>query len=177
MQPVALNRSEDYLSAFTEWKTSRRRELVLRVFKDIYEASFFGNGDIRCDILRQPQYSMLVLHHSDDFFDDDFSFLMDHIQEVLLGLGYYNYMSDSKVATLDGGLKQRIERHYLKPNFVGYVPDSSQFDRKYGNVMVEVFFETEGPTILKLTCNYYYSPQMQREKGIDKLMEEVLRII
>lgn len=177
MQPVALKRSETYLQAYTEWKNSLRCKQLLKVFKDIYEASFFGNGDIRCDILRHAQYSMLILHYGDDFFEDDFVYLMDHIQEVLMDNGYYNYMSDSKLITLDGGAKQTVERHYLKPDFDAPRNESGQFDRKFGNVIVEVYYQSDEPHLLKLTCNYYHNPSSQREKGIDKLMEEVLRVI
>ncbi len=177
MQPVALKRSENYLQAYTEWKISLRSKQFLKVFKDIYEASFFGQGDARCDILRHPQYSMLILHYGDDFLEDEFVFLMDHIQDVLKLNGYYNYMSDSKLITLDGGAKQTVERHYLKPAFDAPRNESGQFDRKFGNVIVEVYYQTDAPHLLKLTCNYYHNPTTLREKGIDKLMEEVLRIV
>lgn len=177
MQPVALKRSETYLHAYNNWKNSLRSKQFLKIFKEIYEASFFGNGDVRCDILRHQQYSMLVLHYGDDFFEEDFVFLMDHIQEVLIANDYYNYMSDSKLITLDGGTKQTVERHYLKPAFDAPRNESGQFDRKFGNVIVEVFYQAETPHLLKLTCNYYHNPTTLREKGIDKLMEEVLRIV
>lgn len=173
MQPVTLTRTEDYKNAFLEWKKSARKTQVLETFKAIYESSFFGNGDVRCDIIRQAQYNMLVLHYGDDFFDDDFTFLMDHIQEVLLANGYSNYMSDRKKITLDGGTKQDVDRHYLKPSIYNPPTENGQIDRKFGNITIEVFFEETTPQILKLTCNYYNDRLMQKEKGIDKLMEAV----
>lgn len=173
MQPLSLTRTDDYIHAYTEWKNSARKTEVLKVFKAIYEASFFGNGDFRCDIIRDPQYSMLILHYNDDFFEDDFAYLMDHIQEVLLNNGYKNYMSDRKKITLDGGTKQNVERHYLKPSIYNPPAENEQIDRKFGNTMVEVFFENNQAQLLKLTCNYYNDRLMQKEKGIDKLMEEV----
>lgn len=173
MQPVTLKRTDDYKSAFNEWKNSKRKTDVLQTFKAIYEASFFGDGDIRCDIIRQQQYNMLILHFGDDFFEDDFTFLMDHMQEVLLANGYSNYMSDRKKITLDGGAKQDVERHYLKPSIYNPPNEDGQVDRKFGNVTVEVFFEGNAPEFLKLTCNYYNDRLMQKEKGIDKLMEAI----
>lgn len=173
MQPVVLTRSEKYKLAFTQWKNSNRHKEVLSVFKSIYEASFFGEGDLRCDIIRQPQYSMLILHHGDDFEQNDFAYLMDHMQEVLLGNGYSNYMSDKKLITLDGGTKQNVERHYLKPSIYNPPTEAGQVDRKFGNITIEVFLEEGVPQLLKLTCNYYSDRLMQKEKGIDKLMEEV----
>lgn len=173
MQPVTLTRTDDYKTAFDDWKKSPRKAEVLKTFKSIYEASFFGNGDVRCDIIRQPQYNMLILHFGDDFYDDDFTFLMDHIQEVLLANGYSNYMSDRKKITLDGGTKQDVERHYLKPSIYNPPLENGQLDRKYGNTTIEVFFEDAEPQLLKLTCNYYSDRLMGKEMGIDKLMEKV----
>jgi hypothetical protein len=173
MQPVILTRNDVFLDAYNEWKKSQRKTDVLNTFKTIYEASFFGDGDVRCDILRQPQYNMLVLHYGDDFWEDDFTFLMDHIQEVLLTNGYSNYMSDRKKITLDGGTKQDVERHYLKPSIYNPPTDSGQIDRKFGNITIEVFFEETTPQILKLTCNYYSDRLMQKEQGIDRLMEAI----
>ncbi len=173
MQPVSLTRTEEYLHAFNEWKNSNRKTQVLETFKLVYEASFFGDGDMRCDIIRQPQYNMLILHYGDDFFESDFAYLMDHIQEVLLKNGYKNYMSDRKKITLDGGSKQNVERHYLKPSIYTPLTKNGQIDRKFGNVTIEVFLEEDKPQLLKLTCNYYSDRLMQKEKGIDKLMEKV----
>jgi hypothetical protein len=173
MQPVSLTRTEDYVHAYTEWKNSTRKTEVLKNFKAIYESSFFGDGDLRCDIIRDPKYSMLILHYNDDFFEDDFTYLMDHIQEALLNNGYKNYMSDRKKITLDGGAKQNVERHYLKPSIYNPPAENGKINRKFGNVTVEVFFENKQPLLLKLTCNYYSDRLMQKEKGIDKLMEEV----
>lgn len=163
------------MQAYNAWKTGKRRKDVLKVFKAIYESSFFGNGDLRCDILREPQYSVLALHYTHDFDPEDFTYLMDHTQEVLLTGGYTNYMSDRKTITLDGGAKQNVERHYLKPAYNNPLTDEGLVDRKYGNVIIEVFYDDEMPQLLKLTCNYYSERTMQKEKGIDKLMEEVLR--
>lgn len=173
MQPVSLKRTEDYLEAYLQWKEGNQKTKTLNLFKTIYEASFFGNGDIRCDIIRQPQYSMLVLHYTDDFEEDDFTFLMDHVRDVLLNNGYSNYMSDKKRITLDGGTKQDVERHYLKPSIYNPPTEDGKIDRKFGNITIEVFFDAETPQLFKLTCNYYQDRLMQTEKGIDKLMEAV----
>jgi hypothetical protein len=175
MQPEVLKRNEEFKRAYTNWKTSDNKADLLKAFKTIYESSFFGQGDARCDIIRQPQYSMLVLHYTNDFDFEDFCYLMDHIQETLLATGYFNYMSDLKVVTLDGGVRQTIERHYLKPATIFETTDISKLDRLFGNVIIETYYEDNEPQLLKLTCNYYNQRDSIKEKGIDKLMEEVLK--
>lgn len=175
MQPSVLKRTEEYKAAYAEWKAGNRRKQLLNVFKEIYESSFFGQGDARCDIIRQPQYSMMVLHYGDDFFDGDFTYLMDLMQETLIGEGYFNYMSDQKQQTLDGGVKQTIDRHYLKPATIFETTDISKLDRLYGNITIETFYEDNEEQLLKLTCNYYSERLSIKEKGIDKLMEVILK--
>ena len=175
MQPEILKRSEEFKEAYTQWKNSPQSKQLLKKVKAIYEASFFGNGDIRCDILRHPAYNLLVLHYTDDFETEDFIYLMDHIQEVLLGNGYFNYMSDKKRIALDGGLKQTVERHYLKPDTIFATGNTERPDRRFGNVIIEVYYNNADPQLLKLTCNYYNERNQQKEKGIDKLMEEILK--
>lgn len=174
MQPVILVRDEAFKEGFAEWKKSSRSSQLLAVFKQIYESSFFGTGDVRCDIIRQPQYNMLVLHYTDDFGNNDFAYLMDHIQERLINEGYYNYMSDRKQETHDGGLRQTVERHYLKPATIFNNNETERPDRKFGNVIVEVYYEGEESSYLKITCNYYSERLSIKEKGIDKLMEVIL---
>ncbi len=174
MQPASLTRTENYTHAYTEWKGSTRKTEVLQTFKAIYEASFFGNRiSSQCAIIREPQYSTLLLHYGDDFFENDFTYLMDYIQEVLLNNTYKNYMSDRKKITLDGGTKQNVERHYLKPPIYTPSTKNGQVNRMFGNVTIEVFFENTETKLLKLTCNYYSNRLTQKEKGIDKLMEEI----
>jgi hypothetical protein len=175
MQPEVLKRNEEFKKAYTNWKTGENKTGLLKAFKTIYESSFFGQGDTRCDIIRQPQYSMLVLHYTPDFDMDDFAYLMDHMQETLLAKGYFNYMSDQKHITLDGGVRQTIERHYLKPATIFETTDISKLDRLFGNVIIETYYVDNEPQLLKLTCNYYIQRDSIKEKGIDKLMEEVLK--
>ncbi|MDL5049868.1 hypothetical protein QQ054_28045 [Oscillatoria amoena NRMC-F 0135] len=109
------------------------------------------------------------------FFDGDFTYLMDLMQETLIAVGYFNYMSDQKQQTLDGGVKQTIDRHYMKPATIFETTDISKLDRLYGNVTIETFYEDNEEQLLKLTCNYYSERLSIKEKGIDKLMEVILK--
>jgi len=173
MPPEILKRSVEFKTAYNSWKTNGNGASILALLKSFYEATF-THGDARCDIIRRPEYNMLVLHYTDDFVPDDFTFLMDHVQDVLLANGYYNYMSDLRRQALDGGMKQVTERHYLKPN-IAFGPQAST-DRRFGNVIIEVVYEDDAPVYLKLTCNYYSERHLPMAKGIDKLMEEILKL-
>ncbi|MDX5319721.1 MAG: hypothetical protein LPK45_01535, partial [Bacteroidota bacterium] len=128
-----------------------------------------------CDIIQTPTYDMFILHEMEEWEENDYRYVMDFWRERILDQGYIAYMSDSRTDVLDGGIRQRIERHYLKPNVFDAIKQGLPVDRKYGNLTLELVFLNNEVDYLKLTMGFYHERNRARAMGLDKLMEVLLK--
>lgn len=134
-----------------------------------------GETDWDCDIIQTPTYAMLILHHMDDWDENDYRYLMDYWREQILEEGYIAYMSDSRLEILDGGIRQRIERHYLKPNVFDAIKLGLPIDRKYGNLTLELVFLGDEVDYLKMTMGFYHERVKRGQMGLERLMQVLLK--
>jgi len=170
-----LIRKEEYDSAYETWKLGTDRHSALRRVREMYELYMLGRRSADCDVIQTPTYAMFIIHALDDWDTDDYRYLMDFWKERILEEGYYTYMSDKRHDILDGGVHEKIERHYMKPDVFEAMKLGLPIDRRYGNLTMElVFFENEAD-FLKLTMGFYHERSRGREKGLDRLMEVLLK--
>lgn len=171
----ALIRSEKYLNNYNEWLASSRFNEFVKTINEVFGAAAFNDGHIDCDIFRYPSSVIMVLHQSDNYAEAELSFFMDYLQQQLLGMDYYNYMSDRRAENYDGGMVVETHRHYLKPRIKPGLDKTELIDRKFGNIMIEVSFEEKYPVFFKLTCNYYNERNQKKQLSFDTLMQELLK--
>lgn len=171
----ALVRNEKYLKNYQEWVDSTRFREFLGTVRDAFGAAAFKDGHEICDVFRYPTSVIMVVHHANDFAEAELSFFMDYLQQQVLTMDYYNYMSDRRGETMDGGIVVETHRHYLKPRIKPGVAKTELIDRKFGNIILETTFEEQYPVFFKLTCNYYNERNQKKELSFDTLMQELLR--
>ncbi|MBI1221523.1 MAG: hypothetical protein GC180_02875 [Bacteroidetes bacterium] len=173
--PKKLIRESGFIPAYEEWKLGKGRNSSIRRVREFFDKFMLGESSWDCDIIQTPTYAMLILHHMDDWDEDDYRYLMDFWRERILGEGYIAYMSDSRVEVLDGGIRQRIERHYLKPNVFDAIRLGLPVDRKYGNLTLELVFLGEEVDYMKMTMGFYHERAKRGQMGLERLMEVLLK--
>lgn len=170
-----LIRAEAYDSSYDYWKLGTDRQSAIRRIREMYELSVLGGHSLDCDVIQTPTYAMFIIHAFDDWETDDYRFLMDFWKERILEEGYYNYMSDKRSDILDGGVREKIERHYMKPEVSEAMKLGLPINRRYGNLTMELVFFEDEVDYLKITMGFYHERSRARELGLERLMEVLLK--
>ena len=168
-----LERDEAYNALYNDWKL-KDVSRVLEKLKVVYESGFFGSSNPDCEVIRTSSYSSLWLRSVHEFDTLTCRFLMDYLRERILDLGYTSYTSDRRISVSDGGERQVVERHYLKPDIFEAVMDGRQTDRRFGNITLELFLQNDTADYFRLMQTYYHEREGNREKGLDELMQMLL---
>lgn len=173
--PKILIREKSYKQAYNSWKSGKERNHVISRVREFYELSILGEKSLECEVIQTPTYAMFIVHDQEDWDEDTYRFLMDYWREKVLGEGYTAYMSDQRRELLDGGIRLKIERHYLKPDVYEAMMKGLPINRRYGNVTLELVFFGEEVDYLKMTMGFYHERNKHREKGLENLMEVLLK--
>lgn len=169
----SLTRSDSFQSAYKDWKSSTDKTSLLRQLRSDFESSFFGYASSEIDLIRTPTYHMLIYKRNLSL--EDAQYLSDYWKECLLQNSYTLYMSDVRSSVQDGGKHENIERHYLKPDIYDALLQGEPVDRKYGNITIELHRSDLSFEHLKLTQAFYHERDTQLPKGLDALMEYLLK--
>lgn len=170
-----LIRAEAYDYSYDLWKIGTDRHTAIRRIREMYELSVLGRRSVDCDVIQTPTYAMFIIHALDDWDTDDYRYLMDFWKERILEEGYYNYMSDKRRDILDGGVHEKIERHYMKPDVFEEMRLGLPINRRYGNLTMELVFYEDEVDFLKITMGFYHERNRARELGLERLMEVLLK--
>lgn len=170
-----LIREDAYDYSYDLWKLGPDRHSAIRRIREMYELSVLGRHSVECDVIQTPTYAMFIIHAQDDWQTDDYRFLMDFWKERILDEGYYNYMSDKRTDILDGGVREKIERHYLKPDVFDAMKLGLPINRRYGNLTLELVFYEGEVDYFKITMGFYHERNRARELGLERLMEVLLK--
>ena len=148
-----LERSESYIKAFEQWKSSAKAEEILQGISNVF-------WNVRNDIaysaglfsFSSPQANGFYFNTKLGISEPGFSFLLDTFRDRTLEIGYSLYSSDTKYTEVPSGI-QRIDRHYLKP--ASGTANGGVNDQKYGNVLFELFYLNEEAQYLKCMVSVY----------------------
>lgn len=173
--PQPLQRTEPFRKAFSEWKEGVGRFMVQKKIRELFERAMLEQAGGDCDIVQTRSYAIFILHPVTKWETDVYRYLVDHWKELILRQGYYSYISDFRNELLDGGLRLRIERHYLKPEVGEQLPNNEPVSRLYGNITLELIMSGQEVGYLKLTMGYFHEHNRPLEMGLERLMETLLK--
>lgn len=176
MANTQLVRDDTFKSNLSSWKRSNDFIAINRALREMYEAvSYFGYADQRCDVIKTPTYHMFVLHPWPQMSEPEYAYLIDYWCERIKGFGYILQNTDIRTTKLDGGITQKVYRHYLKPDIFSSIISGDEPDRKFGNVSIEQFTSDDETDFLKVTLAFYFERNRTPTQGLDKLMEQLLK--
>lgn len=162
-----LKRTDQYLSEYESWKNSANRKQITDWLIAEFSVSESNpqSLDEAIDFMDNPHARGFIIYYKSEYFESDFEFLMDYLQEKILQLGYRNYMSDIKSFTKNENV-ETVQRHYLKPK-PGFEPPINQ---EFGNITIELVFKNEKTKLLRLSASHYSDRLYTKPKEFSKLI-------
>jgi len=163
-----LERSEDFLAEYNQWKETSILNSVLGDLQIAYNKSnAFGMYNPAFHVYHSQQANGFFFNTQMRFTKEIYSYLMEYFKESVLELGYSIYTSDRKLKDHENGVQQ-VDRHYLKPSLTNTEPP---IDQKYGNVLIELFTLDEEIQYLKVMVSVYSDRSYQDPKPFLEFME------
>jgi hypothetical protein len=164
-----ISRSPTYQKSYQSWIVSE--QTLLRDILNAYE--FKKKGVIQrpeVHLLNGSQANGLAISYGEDFQPEDFLYLMDHIAERVIELGYKKANSD-RIIREKATYTETVEKNYLKP----IKGDTTPLDQKYGNILLEAVKINETPSYFKISANTYNDRMYNDPAQFDELIQTILR--
>lgn len=153
-----MNKSSNILIRDFDFKESYHDWLVHDQKKDIsclreYYEEYLIHGQTDFVHVESKSGFEAILWNNLDTLDVNPSFVLDYFRLKTIPMGYYSYMSDTKMEVIDGGGRVTYERHYLKP-LSGIKPTADQ-ELNYGNISFENCIKGNEGVFLKIISGRY----------------------
>lgn len=143
-QNKILLRDFNYKQALEDWKIESRMKEI-DTLRSIFEDLLLGK-DSKYILFEKGQGHEAVLYQHLNKLSVNVSFMLDFLRGKVIGLRYYNYLSDTKTEFLDGGNKLSYERHFLKP--IHGIRPNEENSHHFGNVLLENCIPNKGDNIM-----------------------------
>lgn len=163
-----LLRNFEFKQAFDEWLLVQC-DADLAVLRAAYEGFLLGRENENLRTERGDGYEAILWNNllAENV---HVSYLLDFLRTRVIALKYYNYLSDTRLEVMDGGVKMNFERHYLKP-LTGVKLDNMSYP-SYGNISLENCSQiNQNNALLKIMVTYYPGKSAQ---PFQSLMRQLL---
>ncbi len=147
-----LLRNFEFKQAFDEWQMVQCTN-DLAVLRGAYEEYLLGKDNAHLHTEKGDGYEAILWNNLLEK-NVQVSFMLDFLRTRVIALKYYNYLSDTRLEVMDGGVKMNFERHYLKP-LMGVKLENVEYP-SYGNISLENCCQSnQKNALLKIMVTYY----------------------
>lgn len=166
-----LRRSESYLQAYSEWKSSGEAEELLRKVKTSYQMKSGGiEGLYPVHLFNSAAANGFALSYHPTISRQEFRFLLDYLRDRVLDLGYRLANTDHQIRDKETYI-QTTEKHYLKPPISR--AQAKKAEQHYGNILLEYVLIDNQPSYLKLMVTIYTDHLYTEAQPYDELIEQL----
>lgn len=166
-----LRRSESYLQAYQEWKSSGQAEDLMRKIKKSLQMKQCGTeGLYPVHLFNSAAANGFAISYHPTISRQEFRFLLDYLRDRVLDMGYRLANTDHQIRDKETYV-QATEKHYLKPPLSP--AEAKKAEQHYGNILLEYVLIDNQPSYLKLMVTIYTDHLYTKAHSYDELVERL----
>jgi len=171
-----IERSEEELSAYQEWKTSLAARRLVDWLRQQHIDYLINPEQIDRSIsfLNTPSSKGFAMYFDrSEYESEEVLFLFDFLKEKVLGMRYISYVSDIRTYNRPDHVES-IQRHYLKPSIYLKSVEEGKVRQAFGNIAIELLLKDEKPDRLKFSATTYNDRVYEEPAHFSDLMQDML---
>ncbi len=166
-----LTRSDKDRNSYFGWLQEGRGKKMAEEVYAAYKLKQEGEpAELKVHLLKMPYANGFALTYHPSLSSKDFQHFFDWLKDRVGNLSYYRAVNAERRIFDKGNYIESKEKYYLKPVIDA---DSSPFNQRFGNVLIEMVWIDRQPSYLKLVANIYSDRLYTEALPFEGLLHEI----